>query len=325
MALNETHDSGHMDAHSDQQDGVINANAADNLGNANNADNADNVDAGSQPIRVLLADDQSLIRAGFAMVINSQPDLTVVGEASDGVEAVQMTHAVKPDVVLMDVRMPHRDGIAATADISRMGLATHVIILTTFDLDEYVMAAIRAGASGFLLKDMSPEEMLSSIRTVAAGNAIIAPSATKRLISRLVREPLPTKLAAELADSSQEGVRAESTQIGNSWAGSSAGAVAGSGAESVADSAVGAESPATENDDHDQHSHSARRILDSLTPREREVLVEVAHGLSNQEIAEKLFISLPTLKTHVAHILAKTHSRDRVQAVVFAYENNLVD
>ena len=325
MAFDETHDNAQISAHND-----MNSNAdasASTANNANNPSTADSEGTGSQPIRVLLADDQSLIRAGFAMVINSQPDLKVVGEASDGIEAVQMTHAVKPDVVLMDVRMPHRDGIAATADISRMGLATHVIILTTFDLDEYVMAAIRAGASGFLLKDTSPEEMLSSIRTVAAGNAIIAPSATKRLISRLVREPLPNKLAAELADSSQEGVRAEGTQSGNPGAGSSAASVTVTA--SAGQNAISPANPNSQNglanDGHDQHSQSARHILDSLTPREKEVLVEVAHGLSNQKIAEKLFISLPTVKTHVAHILAKTNSRDRVQAVVFAYENNLVE
>ena len=266
------------------------------------------------PIRVLLADDQSLIRAGFAMVINSQPDLMVVGEASDGEEAVAMTRALRPDVVLMDVRMPRRDGIAATADIARMGLPTHVVILTTFDLDEYVMAAIRAGASGFLLKDTSPEEMLSSIRTVAAGNAIIAPSATKRLISRLVREPLPDELAAR-ADAGRTGSRPgnagqDPTDASGSMAGAS-GPVGTAGTSGTAGTAG--------------TSLQARQILDSLTRREREVLVEIAHGLSNQEIAEKLFISLPTVKTHVAHILAKTGSRDRVQAVVFAYENGLVD
>lgn len=239
-------------------------------------------------ISVLIADDQSLIRAGFAMVINSQPDMKVVGEAADGQVAVNMVRQLKPDVVLMDVRMPVKDGIAATAEITSAPASkdaggtdtgeqphpTRVIILTTFDLDEYVMAAIKAGASGFLLKDTSPEDMLSSIRTVEQGNAIIAPSATKRLIQKLVVLPdSPTTVdASETGDSS------------------------------------GIESPE----------------LNSLTDREREVLIEIAHGLSNQEIADKLFISLPTVKTHVAHLLAKINARDRVQAVVFAYETGLV-
>lgn len=258
-----------------------------NAGNDGPADGSADEPATSfaQPIRVLLADDQSLIRTGFSMVINSQPDMTVVGEASDGDQAVTMTRATRPDVVLMDVRMPHEDGIAATAEILRLGLPTRVVILTTFDLDEYVMAAIHAGASGFLLKDASPEELLSSIRTVAEGNAIIAPSATKRLIARLVNEPLPSSLAAEIPANSVQKA---------------------SGAASGQSSRPGAEA------------------LASLTVRERQVLMEVAQGLSNQEIADKLFISLPTVKTHVAHILAKTGSRDRVQAIVFAYKNGLI-
>lgn len=231
------------------------------------------------PITVLIADDQSLIRAGFAMVINSQPDMTVVGEAADGKVAVQMVSQLKPDVVLMDVRMPIEDGISATERITAMDVGTdpdhptRVIILTTFDLDEYVMAAIRAGASGFLLKDTSPETMLTSIRTVFQGNAIIAPSATKRLIEKLIDTPVPQQAAP--------------------------------GPQEANDTASCPE-------------------LDSLTEREREVLIEIAHGLSNQEIADKLYVSLPTIKTHVAHLLAKVHARDRVQAVVFAYETGLV-
>ena len=240
-----------------------------------------------QKIRVVIADDQELVRAGFAMVIGSQPDIAVVGQARDGAEAVALAETLHPDVVLMDVRMPGMDGIEATRRISALqhrfapdGSAlddahTRVIILTTFDLDEYVMAAINAGASGFLLKDTEPETLLNSIRTVYQGNAIIAPSATKRLIEKM---------------------------MDGDFAGTAAAAPVSA-------------STATMYTDPE---------LDELTDREREVLIEIAHGLSNQEIADKLFISLPTVKTHVAHILSKINARDRVQAVVFAYENHLV-
>ena len=232
-------------------------------------------------IRVIITDDQELVRAGFSMVINSQPDMEVVGQASDGGTAVAMAQQLHPDVVLMDVRMPGMDGIEATRRITALRhkrdrggedggqetLGTHVIILTTFDLDEYVMAAINAGASGFLLKDTEPETLLNSIRTVYQGNAIIAPSATKRLIEKMMTEGLPAAPAQPVYTDPE---------------------------------------------------------LDELTEREREVLIEIAQGLSNQEIADKLFIGLPTVKTHVAHILQKINARDRVQAVVFAYENHLV-
>ena len=236
-----------------------------------------------QKIRVVIADDQELVRAGFAMVIGSQPDMAVAAQARDGAEAVALAETLHPDVVLMDVRMPGMDGIEATRQISALqhrfaadgtqSEVTHtkVIILTTFDLDEYVMAAITAGASGFLLKDTEPETLLNSIRTVFQGNAIIAPSATKRLIEKM-----------------------------------NVGRPENSATTSATDS--------TYTDPE----------LDELTDREREVLIEIAHGLSNQEIADKLFISLPTVKTHVAHILSKINARDRVQAVVFAYENHLV-
>ena len=234
-----------------------------------------------QRIRVVIADDQELVRAGFAMVIGSQQDMQVVGQARDGADAVRVAESLHPDVVLMDVRMPGMDGIEATRHITALesgadegARPTRVIILTTFDLDEYVMAAINAGASGFLLKDTEPETLLSSIRTVYQGNAIIAPSATKRLIEKMMEDgytkPHPVPEAAPAA-------------------------------------------PVYTDPE-----------LDELTDREREVLIEIAHGLSNQEIADKLFISLPTVKTHVAHILAKINARDRVQAVVFAYDNHLV-
>ncbi len=227
----------------------------------------------AERIRVIIADDQELVRAGFAMVIGSQPNMQVVGQAGDGAEAVSLAQELRPDVILMDVRMPQMDGLEATKRITAtMSGQTHVIILTTFDLDEYVMAAINAGASGFLLKDTEPETLLASIRTVLNGNAIIAPSATKRLIETMMKTGFAN---------------------GNN------------GAE-----AVGAFYTDPE--------------LDDLTDRERKVLVEIAHGLSNQEIADRLFISLPTVKTHVAHILSKINARDRVQAVVFAYDNHLV-
>ncbi|BDR54429.1 DNA-binding response regulator [Bombiscardovia apis] len=251
-----------------------------------------------RPIRVVIADDQELVRAGFAMVIGSQDDMEVVGQASQGEQAVQLVQELKPDVVLMDVRMPGMDGLEATRRISQLtpsqsdafGEAdcrslTHVIILTTFDLDEYVMAAIGAGASGFLLKDTEPETLLASIRTVFQGNAIIAPSATKRLIEHMAQ--------------------------------------ANSGKQTVGQSAeagVSSTTPGAQHTASDYHDPE----LEELTERELEVLVEIAHGLSNQEIADKLFISLPTVKTHVAHILQKIHARDRVQAVVFAYDNKLV-
>jgi DNA-binding NarL/FixJ family response regulator len=260
-----------------------------------------------RPITVLIADDQSLIRAGFAMVINSQTDMTVVGEAADGKVAVSMVRQLKPDVVLMDVRMPLEDGISATEEITASGAPTRVIILTTFDLDEYVMSAIRAGASGFLLKDTSPEDMLSSIRTVFQGNAIIAPSATKRLIEKLVIAP-----GTNIPEDSPSG--AQGTAGSMSPAASARGAVPqGVGKNPDSPEALAERRAAIDDPE-----------LNSLTERELEVLVEIAHGLSNQEIADKLFVSLPTVKTHVAHLLTKINARDRVQAVVFAYETGLV-
>ena len=271
----------------------------------------------SEPIHVLIADDQELVRTGFSMVIGSQPDMKVVGLAADGQQAVEMAHTLHPDVTLMDVRMPGVDGITATGQITDantqamsatrsenshdVGETPHgnkpmrVIILTTFDLDEYVMAAINAGASGFLLKDTEPETLLNSIRTVFQGNAIIAPTATKRLIEKMMEDGYTQEATA----ATDEDHRLQTASSYSSSLSSPAQAVA-------------------------QHSHYTDPELDALTDREREVLVEIAAGLSNQEIADKLFISLPTVKTHVAHILAKINARDRVQAVVFAYDNGLV-
>ncbi|HRA50743.1 response regulator transcription factor [Actinotalea sp.] len=216
------------------------------------------------PIRVALVDDQQLVRAGFAMVIDSQPDLEVVLEAGDGAEAVRRLAGTPVDVVLMDVRMPTMDGLTATARITAGAAAPRVVVLTTFDLDEYVLAAIRAGASGFLLKDAPPEEMLAAIRTVHAGDAVIAPSSTRRLLEHLV-VTLP-----------------------------------------------GLDAPA-------QHPGLAE-----LTDREREVLGEMARGLSNTEIARALYVSEATVKTHVGRVLSKLGARDRVQAVVTAYESGVV-
>lgn len=291
----------------------------------------------SRSIRVIIADDQELVRAGFAMVIGSQPDMEVVGQASDGAQAVALAESLHPDVVLMDVRMPGMDGIEATSRITSLSAApgnaadsaspaadatvsaesaddrpTRVIILTTFDLDEYVMAAI--SASGFLLKDTEPETLLNSIRTVFQGNAIIAPSATKRLIEKMMQD-------GYAQHGSLTGDVARSGAVYGSAVGVSGGA-AGNGAGSM----TGIPSPAGAASDGSNTSRPAYTDpeLDLLTDREREVLVEIAHGLSNQEIADKLFISLPTVKTHVAHILAKINARDRVQAVVFAYDNGLV-
>ena len=248
-------------------------------------------------IRVMLVDDQRLARLGFQLMLDDVTDITVIASAENGQTAIDTLnqldadHRPLPDVILMDVRMPGMDGLEATSRISALEAAagdaprkTRVIILTTFDLDEYVMAAINAGASGFLLKDTEPETLLSSIRTVYQGNAIIAPSATKRLIEKMMEDGY-TKHGLTATDGYADG---SSTMPGAR--------------------------PVAYTDPE----------LNLLTEREREVLVEIAHGLSNQEIADKLFISLPTAKTHVAHILAKINARDRVQAVVFAYDNGLV-
>jgi DNA-binding NarL/FixJ family response regulator len=224
------------------------------------------------PIRVALVDDQLLVRAGFRMVIDSQPDMTVVAEAADGVAAVEVLAATRADVVLMDVRMPRLDGIEATRQVVELPHAPRVIVLTTFDLDEYVLAAIAAGASGFLLKDAPPDDMLDAVRTVHAGDAVMAASSTRRLLRHvgpLLREP-----AAEPAPAAGDATAAPE--------------------------------------------------LAELTAREREVFVLMAHGFTNTEIAEHFVVSEATVKTHVGRVLAKTGSRDRVQAVVLAYRLGVV-
>ena len=213
-------------------------------------------------IRVLIADDQGMVRTGFSVFLGAQPDMEVVGEAADGAEAVRKAAELQPDVILMDVRMPVLDGLAATRQILSGAEGPKVLILTTFDLDDYVYEALRAGASGFLLKDASAQQLAEAVRVVARGDALLAPGITKRLISEFAR-------------------------LG------------------------GPRTP-------------SRTSLAGLTDRETEVLVQVAHGLSNSEIADKLVVSEQTVKTHLGRILAKLRLRDRAQAIVFAYETGLV-
>jgi DNA-binding NarL/FixJ family response regulator len=212
-------------------------------------------------IRAVIVDDQELVRSGFTMILDAQPDIDVVGEAADGHQAVQVSERLRPDVVLMDVRMPGLDGIQATERISRRPDPPRVLMLTTFDLDEYVYDAIRAGASGFLLKDVSRPELIHAVRTVAAGNTLLAPAITRRLVEQFVRRPPP-------------GRRPERLQ--------------------------------------------------SLTNREQEILSYVGRGLSNAEIATELVLAETTVKTHVTRTLTKLGLRDRVQAVVLAYESGLI-
>ncbi len=211
-------------------------------------------------IRVVVVDDQELMRVGFRMVLGAQADIDVVGEAGDGAQAIRLAEELRPDVVLMDVRMPVLDGVEATKQIVAAGTA-RVLVMTTFDLDEYVYSALQGGASGFLLKDTQPGHLVSALRAVASGDAVVSPSVTRRLLDRFV----------------------------------------GTGGAPMRDTAE----------------------LDVLTDREREVLVLIAKGMSNLEIAEALFLSEATVKTHVGRILAKLELRDRVQAVVLAYETGL--
>ena len=228
-------------------------------------------------IRILLVDDQPLLRMGFRLILEGEDDLCIVGEASDGAEAVRRVRALTPDVVLMDVRMPVLDGIEATRAITTAGSAAKIIILTTFDLDEYAFAGLRAGASAFLLKDVAPAELISAVRVVASGDAVVAPRVTRRLLETYVRGARP-------------------------GAGDAGGpGTPGPAARTVTDP-----------------------LLEDLTPRETEMLGAMAEALSNAEIAHRYFLSEATVKTHVRRILAKLHLRDRVQAVVYAYETGLV-
>jgi DNA-binding NarL/FixJ family response regulator len=213
-------------------------------------------------IRVLLADDQAMVRAGFRMILGSEPDIEVVGEAENGEQAAAAANRLRPDVVLMDIQMPGGDGLQATRRITQnQQLATRVVILTTFERDEYVFEAMQCGASGFLLKNAPPEELIHAVRVVAAGDALLAPSVTRRIIEQFARRPVEPDV---------------------------------------------------------------RERLESLTQREREVLVMLARGNSNAELAAELFVTEGTIKTHVSSLLAKLGLRDRVQAVVLAYESGLV-
>jgi DNA-binding NarL/FixJ family response regulator len=220
----------------------------------------------NQPITVLLVDDQPLLRMGFRLILEGEDDLHIVGEASDGAEAVRLVRELNPDVVLMDVRMPVLDGIEATRAITASGSWARIIILTTFDVDEYAFAGLQAGASAFLLKDVAPSELIHAVRVVASGDAVVAPRVTQRLLETYVR------VAARPAPA-----------------------------------------PAPRDP-----------LLEELTPRETEMLEAMAEGLSNAEIAHRYFLSEATVKTHVRRILTKLHLRDRVQAVVYAYETGLV-
>lgn len=221
----------------------------------------------SAPVTVLLADDQSLMRMGFRMVLDAEPDIDVIGEASDGATAVTQARALGPDVILMDVRMPGMNGIEATETIVRELPGTRILILTTFDLDEYAFAGLRAGASGFLLKDTRPADLAAAIRTVASGEAVVSPRVTRRMLE-MFASSLP--------------------------------------------------------EDREKTATSQDPRITSLTPREKEILLLMARGMSNAEIADHLVVSATTVKTHVGNVLTKLDVRDRVQAVVLAYESGLM-
>jgi DNA-binding NarL/FixJ family response regulator len=211
--------------------------------------------------RLLIADDDDLMRAGLIELLTADPEIEIIGQAATGREAVEQTRRLAPDVVLMDIRMPDVDGIAATRELSRAAPETKVLILTTFEQDAYIFGALRAGASGFLLKRTRPEELIAGVHTIAAGDSLLSPSVTRRVIDRMAQQPTP-----ELADQAK---------------------------------------------------------LDALTPRERQVLELIARGLSNREIAAALIVEESTIRTHVKRILTKLDLRDRVQAVIFAYETGL--
>lgn len=270
----------------------------------------------TQPIRVMLVDDQRLVRGGLSMLVNSQPDLQVVMEADDGLAAIDVfdrmvSEGQAPQVILMDVRMPHCDGLeAARRILERDGERevsederVRIIMLTTFDIDEYVYSAVRAGASGFLLKDTPPEQLLDAIRTVHRGDAVIAPSATRRLLEHMIPvlgSPAPVAPAAAPAPV------AESVQATPPAAGSELPKATFIPAEHASFEPV--------------QDYPHRELIEQLSPREFEVLGLIARGLSNAEITRELVLSEAPVKTHVSHVLAKLGARDRVQAVIMAYE-----
>ena len=255
-----------------------------------------------EPIRVLLADDQALVRAGFAMMLSVEEEIDVVGQVANGRDAVDFAAAHPVDVILMDVQMPMLDGIRATEQVVAAGTAK-VIILTTFERDDYLFDALRAGASGFLLKNADPDDLVAAVHAVAGGHALLAPEMTVRLIERFARHTQARPAAIAEAD---------------------ADVTAGTGAAAgTAGTAAGTPSPAG-NQRPSPADAAQQKLLDSLTAREREVLVNVAAGQSNAEIAAGMFVAEATVKTHVSNLLAKIQVRDRVQAVVFAYESGLI-
>ena len=266
-------------------------------------------------ISVAVADDQALVRVGFCGIVAATEGFTVVGEAANGAEAVAVARSAKPDVLLMDVRMPVLDGIEATRQVTSAAesASVRVIILTTFDLDEYVFGALRAGASGFLLKDTIPEDLITAIRVVAAGEALLAPSVTRRLISEFARTPaLGLTLPGHGREPFGDGLM---PAAGSQAAGTAAARTLGAGGAAAARS-LAAATPAGP-------AGRAGRVTGLLTEREREVLRLVAAGMSNGEIADHLRISPATAKTHVAHLLTKLDARDRVQLVIIAYQAGL--
>ena len=269
----------------------------------------------TQPIRVMLVDDQRLVRGGLSMLVNSQPDLQVVMEADDGLAAIDVfdrmvSEGQAPQVILMDVRMPHCDGLeAARRILERDGQRevseserVRIIMLTTFDIDEYVYSAVRAGASGFLLKDTPPEQLLEAIRTVHRGDAVIAPSATRRLLEHMI-PVLDSPAAAPVAPAAPV---PESAPVAPPAAGSELPKATFIPAEHASFEPV--------------QDYPHRELIEQLSPREFEVLGLIARGLSNAEITRELVLSEATVKTHVSHVLAKLGARDRVQAVIMAYE-----
>ncbi|WP_303989625.1 response regulator [Rothia mucilaginosa] len=272
----------------------------------------------TQPIRVMLVDDQRLVRGGLSMLVNSQPDLQVVMEADDGLAAIDVfdrmvSEGQAPQVILMDVRMPHCDGLeAARRILERDGEReederVRIIMLTTFDIDEYVYSAVRAGASGFLLKDTPPEQLLEAIRTVHRGDAVIAPSATRRLLEHMIPvldSPAPVAPVVPAAESVPAIPPAAGSELPKA-------------------TFIPAEHASPANSSYQSkpvQDYPHRGLIEQLSPREFEVLGLIARGLSNAEITRELVLSEATVKTHVSHVLAKLGARDRVQAVIMAYE-----